>query len=588
MGCSPIILVGQDLAYTASSSHAEHTVLSNKDLMNNILKSKSESDIVWTDGIDGARVPTSRSYYSMIKYFEQIMTSNPGHYINATEGGAHLEGTEVLALKEAIDLYCSKPNDISDRIGACTKDSGLPDNERLLSEFRIILKQVKNLQKTIKKADRLTHPVCNELSNLQKAGAKCRSFSTLPEPLQKRVKEIQACQNNLDSDTRIWKLLEEITMEGLRQSERMLHEIGKIEGKPEKYMEWLLKNLERFDYVNSVQTKALATFEKGLSGTLDNCKKEKKFLKDQNLLKLARLYFESGHIVLAKPALEKLIAVTPESAEVIFYLGCIAAHRTEYETAEKYFMKAVQIDPDFEQRLKDFRQKLGNDYFGYAEYFRKQDKSTFKRMLLKGLRYCPDHAKTVKELSALAAQNLKEIETGLKSNPPQKDQDAQALIRAWHRDLEENKGLASCLTDSQISDFHRFYGNLLVSEKDYEGAVDSFKKALIHSPNTPELHVLIADVFFAQGDATRGVKYINKAVTIDRTWAKYWENMGDYMKEAGQTSDAILAYEQCFTALPENIGLLKKIGDCYMAMNQLEAAREAYSQLLKKTSEFEA
>lgn len=92
-------------------------------------------------------------------------------------------------------------------------------------------------------------------------------------------------------------------------------------------------------------------------------------------------------------------------------------------------------------------------------------------------------------------------------------------------------------------------------------------------------------MFFAQGDAARGVKHINKAVEIDRTCAKYWENMGDYLQEAGQTSDAILAYEQCFVALPENIGLLKKMGDCYLTTDQLEAANEAYRQLIKKTSE---
>ena len=357
-----------------------------------------------------------------------------------------------------------------------------------------------------------------------------------------------------------------------------------------------MKNLERFDYINSVHTKVLATFEVGLSGTLDNCEKEKKFLKaiekadreDQNLLKLARLYFESGHMVLAQPALEKLLAVTPDSAEVNFYLGCIAAHRTEYEKAEECFTKAVQGDPGFKQRLESFRKQLGDEYFGYAEYFKSIERNTFKRMLLKGLRYCPDHVKTIKEIGALTAQDLREIEFALISDIHPKDQDTDALIRTWHKELEENKSLASCLTAEQMAGLHRFYGILLASEKDFAGAVESFKKAMAHSPNTPELHILIADVFFAQGDFTRAVKHINKAVEIDRTCAEYWENMGDYLQEAGQTSDAILAYEQCFMALPENIGLLKKIGDCYLTMDQIEAAREAYSQLLKKTSELEA
>ncbi len=35
---------------------------------------------------------------------------------------------------------------------------------------------------------------------------------------------------------------------------------------------------------------------------------------------------------------------------------------------------------------------------------------------------------------------------------------------------------------------------------------------------------------------------------------------------------AVSAYEQCFIALPENIALLKKMGDCYLAMGQAHVA----------------
>ena len=58
------------------------------------------------------------------------------------------------------------------------------------------------------------------------------------------------------------------------------------------------------------------------------------------------------------------------------------------------------------------------------------------------------------------------------------------------------------------------------------------------------------------------------------------------MQKAGQIDDAVSAYEQCFMALPENIALLKKMGDCYLAMGQMEAAKEAYEQLKGKLVEF--
>ncbi len=586
MGCSPIIFVGQDLAYTNDRSHAEHIVLTDQSKMKDIMKSKT--NMLWVEGIDGSKVPTNRAFYSMIKHFEGIMAANSGHYINATEGGAHLEGTEVLSLKEVLNLHCSQRHEISESISSQIKDSKLSDTKKLLSGFRSTLNKVKNLLKIIKRADSLTHAVQKELLKREKTGSKYRSFSALPKPLQRKVNEIDNCHKRIDRDNKIWQLLQDITMEGLRQSERMMHVISKLEGKPEKYMEWLSKNLERLDSINTVRTNVLATIEEHLSKTLDHHTKERDLFKDiekdQNLLELARFYFESGHPILARPIFEQLLAAMPDSAEILFYLGCIAAHHTDYEKGDKYFQRAEQLNPEnFKKRIKDFRQQLGDQYFGYANQYRNIDRNTFKKMLLKGLRYCKDHTRIKKELEALAAADLKEIKTALESDPSRYE---DALIRTWHRDLEENKNLSSCLSVEQAAEFYRYHGNLLVSENDFAGAVESFSKALAFSPNNPDLHIFIMDALFSQEEFTHGINHLKKAVELDRAYAQYWENMGDNLQKAGQIDDAVSAYEQCFIALPENVGLLKKMGDCYLAMGQPEAAQEAYKQLRGKLVEF--
>ena len=203
-------------------------------------------------------------------------------------------------------------------------------------------------------------------------------------------------------------------------------------------------------------------------------------------------------------------------------------------------------------------------------------------MLLKGRRYCADHTKIKKELKVLVEEDLKEIKSGLESDPPTYE---DALIRSWHNDLEENKNLSSCLNAEQAAAFYRYYGNLLVSEKDFAGAVESFGKALALSPDNPDLHIFFMDALFAQEDFTRGINHLRKAVELDRNFALYWENIGDNLQKVGQINDAVSAYEQCFTVLPENIGLLKKMGDCYLAMDQPEAADEAYRQLKGKLVE---
>ncbi|MBN1930576.1 MAG: DUF115 domain-containing protein [Desulfobacterales bacterium] len=580
LGCSPIIFVGQDLAFSDFKDHAQNTVLSNENQMNNMLK--SDADILWVEGIHGRRVPTSRSFYSDKQHFEKIMAENSGHYINATEGGVHLQGTESLSLEKVLDLYCSKPHNISGHIVFCLQNFKLSDNKKLFIEFQTTLKKVRNLNKVIQKADYLTYTLRKGLLKYEANGEKYRSLSTLPRPMQEKIKKIDTFHNKLDSEKKIWQILEEITMEGLRESERRLLVINKLEGVPEKYVEWLSKNLERLEDINKVRKKVLEVFETHLCKTLAHHEKEKNIKKDlekgyrpdEDSLRLACFYFESGEFVLAKPMLEKLLNTGLVSAQVYFFLGTIEAYQTDYQKAEKYFKKAIQLNPSYIKSIKNLRQKLGDQYLCYVKC-NSFDKRTSKRMFIKGLRYCPDHIKIKDELKAMAADDLKKIKSVLETGS---SKDIDTLIKAWYKDLEENKILSTCLSTEQLSEFYCCYGKFFTVEKKFTKAINTYKKALIYSPNNPQLHIFVADTYFAQGDFSSGIKHLNEAVTLDRSYAKYWEHIGDNLRRAGQDSDAVYAYEQSFIVLPEKISLIKKIGDCYLTLGKLEAAYEAYRQ----------
>jgi Tfp pilus assembly protein PilF len=591
MGCSPIIFVGQDLSYSGSKSHVEHAVMTNKDHMNKMLKSRN--DLLWVKGTNSNKVPTSRGFHSLIKSFEKMMSEHPGHYINATEGGAHLDGTEVLSLKKSLDFYCSETHNILDIINFATQNSGISKIQNLLKDFEMTLKQVKDLRKTIKNADVLSYSVNKEIDRLQNIGKRYCSFSTLPKPLQEKIKKIDALHKHLDNANKIWQILQDVSYGGIKQSERMLQVISKLKDNPEQYMEWLVKNLNRLDSINRVREEILEMFEEHLSKILRHHKKEKKLLssiennkqKKQNLFELARLYFKSGDMVFAKPVLEKLLVTTPTSAEIHFCLGTIAAHQTEYQKAENYFKQAKQLDPAFSNRIKEFLHPLGEQYFVYAERWKNFDMNAAKRLLIKGLRYCEDHAKIQKELKSIAREDLEKIKAASEAG---NIKDADSIIKSWHKDIEENKTLSSCLTAEQISKFYQYHGNLLMSEKDAGAATESFKKALTHSPNNPDLHVFITDSLFAKEDFALGLMHLKKAVKLDRNYAILWENIGDNLQKTGQIEDAIAAYEQGFLALPENISLLKKMGDCYRKTGQSEAAQEAYKQLKLKLEEINA
>lgn len=105
LGLNPIILIGQDLAFTDGKSHAAGAVHAKTV---DLESGDSQSRYITTEGIDGSTVTTSVPMYSMKVWFEQrLRNAHPGHVtIDATEGGAKIAGTEIMPLKQAIQQYC--------------------------------------------------------------------------------------------------------------------------------------------------------------------------------------------------------------------------------------------------------------------------------------------------------------------------------------------------------------------------------------------------------------------------------------------------------------------------------------------------
>ncbi len=90
---------------------------------------------------------------------------------------------------------------------------------------------------------------------------------------------------------------------------------------------------------------------------------------------------------------------------------------------------------------------------------------------------------------------------------------------------------------------------------------------------------MLTELNFSLNNFPQGVSHLQEAVKIDSSYAVHWESIGDHLQQAGNPNDAILAYEQCLMTNSNNLTLLKKIGESYLSVGQLEAAHEALSQL---------
>ncbi|GAA0318771.1 motility associated factor glycosyltransferase family protein [Bacillus carboniphilus] len=103
VGADPIIFIGQDLAFSKEGhTHFGEASDITKD-------GAKKQELIKVEGNDGESLFTNKFYYQFLIWFQnQIAQNNDKTFINATEGGAKIEGTKSMRFQDAIDLYCLK------------------------------------------------------------------------------------------------------------------------------------------------------------------------------------------------------------------------------------------------------------------------------------------------------------------------------------------------------------------------------------------------------------------------------------------------------------------------------------------------
>lgn len=579
MGASPIIFIGQDLAYSHNRDHAAHTVLTESNHMAKILKERND-DLVWVDGWGGGKVPTHRGFYGVKCLFEEMLSLHPDlHFINATEGGARLEGAEHIPLSAALADHCANQLGISDTLRLALEKSCPPPMEKFRRHASAIFKDVNALHKALKENKTRTEQAIKQISKLARSSKKYQQFDALPPQLRKTLQALDDSNKKTDSAGIIWPLLCEITLPGLKENERLRHALSALNNNPGRYLEWLQGHLHRLQIVNNTQMDALEFFADQLSAFLDfqdseqqlNNPAKTKDNADDALLELARLYMDKGYLTLAAPVLEKLKNTTSGARpEVIFFLGCIASEQRNEDQCQALFQEALNLAPETESRINNFRRWQGDNFLRYAEEYRKFDKGTFRSLLFKGLNLCQDHPQILEELHTAFGEEMR---------MPQTDaEEARNALLYWHEHLHLHPPLLAKLTAEEQAAYKHGYGCILAEQGQTQEALPWLEQAVSLQANNPEHHASLTSVLFDLGDFANGLLHLKAAVALEPNYASHWEEIGDSLLAAGQHVDALAAYEQCFLALPDRSGVLKKIGDCYLHMGQLDAAKTAYEQ----------
>lgn len=168
LGCGPIIFIGQDLCFGEDGTHASGGVYVAQDVRMDrekgevtieedyvTLKEKARSSfkLLWLKGVDGRPVASKYDWVTFHQWFENYMLhlkkSSPGiKVLNATEGGAYIEGMEHLTLREALDRHLGGEIDLDGRIASASSSGIRPDIRALLDSLDSMQKGLKEIRKS--------------------------------------------------------------------------------------------------------------------------------------------------------------------------------------------------------------------------------------------------------------------------------------------------------------------------------------------------------------------------------------------------------------------------------------------------------
>lgn len=164
MGANPIIFVGQDLAF----AHDGHTHAAGTNYDNVISTTGENDECFYVKANDGGEVLTNRLFDYYRLFFEKwIQVKNDRTYINATEGGALIAGTQITTLQEVLNEYCQNTVDVRSVVLQAQREycklpakeaidilyRRLADADRILEAVTSVVKRLKQLQQVCEKKD---------------------------------------------------------------------------------------------------------------------------------------------------------------------------------------------------------------------------------------------------------------------------------------------------------------------------------------------------------------------------------------------------------------------------------------------------
>ena len=124
-------------------------------------------------------------------------------------------------------------------------------------------------------------------------------------------------------------------------------------------------------------------------------------------------------------------------------------------------------------------------------------------------------------------------------------------------------------------------GACLLEQRDLDGAIAHFERALVLDPDLPEAHYNLGNAHQVQGRLDTAIVHYRRALELKSEYSDAWANLGAALYQRGEMAEAILSYRRALELRPDvpevhnNIGVLHhRSGDLPLAGKRYRSALE--------------
>ena len=266
----------------------------------------------------------------------------------------------------------------------------------------------------------------------------------------------------------------------------------------------------------------------------------------EDSLKIAWEHHQAGRLLEAESLYRQVIAVHPESANVLCLLGIAVRQQGKIEEAIAFYEQAIAQQPDFVEAHLNKAHVL----LDIGEH---QNAIACYEQVIK---LDPKSALAYKKLGWLK-QLLGDIESAISCY-----QTALQLEPSWNETAHN-------------------LGNIFKEKGQTQEAIACYKKALEINPNSIHAMIGLGTVLQQQGQSIEAIECYQQALKLDANNAECVNNIGAVYHEQGNTQAAISYYQQALNLKPDFVDAINNLGHAFVDLGQFKSALSCHYRSLE-------